>query len=185
MATHKCGMVLVTPRLSLRPLTMIDAEPLAALANDWQIARMTAFIPHPYTLDAARAFIASRGDASELTFGVRDRTGFVGCCGVETGEVAGAEIGYWVGAPYRGRGYATEMTRALIRLAFANGCNRVTIGHFADNPASARVIAACGFVPTGMAERWCRARAALVTCPTYDMNRERAAALGYLQAGPT
>ncbi|MCA6272791.1 MAG: GNAT family N-acetyltransferase, partial [Phenylobacterium sp.] len=51
--------VLETPRLQLRSLRLSDAPRIAALCADFEVARTTARIPHPYTLADAEAFLAS------------------------------------------------------------------------------------------------------------------------------
>ena len=51
--------------------------------------------------------------------------------------------------PYWGRGFATEATRAVIEIARLLGHARLSAGHFADNPASGRVLRKAGFKPTG------------------------------------
>ena len=61
--------------------------------------------------------------------------------------VEGGHIGYCVLAPYRRRGYATEMLRQGLVVARAAGVDRVLITCNQDNVASARVIARCGGQP--------------------------------------
>ncbi|WP_164076774.1 GNAT family N-acetyltransferase, partial [Stenotrophomonas maltophilia] len=57
-----------------------------------------------------------------------------------TGTVAVAEIGWWLGRPYWGRGFATEAAGALVRAAFRESrLRRLTAGAFFDNPASLHV----------------------------------------------
>ena len=46
-----------------------------------------------------------------------------------------AELGYWIGRPYWGRGYATEAAREVVRYAFE---------HLGSNPASGRVMQKIG-----------------------------------------
>src|SRR3954466_16303828 len=100
--------VLETERLILRAPRFEDAATIAALVNDRRIAENTLRIPHPYTLADAQAFLrranASGGEiGSRLTARV---AAVLGCCGI--GKRAGEhpEIGYWLGVPYRVKGYA-------------------------------------------------------------------------------
>lgn len=68
-----------------------------------------------------------------------------------------AMIGYLLDPPHAGRGYATEVTAELLRLAFEElGVRRVTAGCFADNIASARVLEKNGFrrEQYGVADSW-------------------------------
>jgi len=56
-----------------------------------------------------------------------------------------AELGYWVGVPYWGNGYATEAARAVVKYGFGTlGLHRIFASHFANNPASARVLRKIG-----------------------------------------
>ena len=88
--------------------------------------------------------------------------------GYITGEPGQAEIGYWIGKPWWGRGYATEAAGTLVRHCFADvGFRQLTCGHFVDNPASERVIKKFGFRRVGTGAQWCEARKSEV--PTVDM----------------
>ena len=49
-----------TARLRLRPLTPSDAGDIAMLAGDWDVARMTGRIRHPYSLVDADQWIVQR-----------------------------------------------------------------------------------------------------------------------------
>ena len=56
-----------------------------------------------------------------------------------------AELGYWIGAPYWGNGYATEAAAAVVKYGFGTlGLHRIFASHFANNPASARVLRKIG-----------------------------------------
>ena len=77
-----------------------------------------------------------------------------------------AEMGYWIGKPYWGMGYATEAARAVILHAFQKErFDYLTVGHFRENPASARVIAKLGFEPSGELLRDCAARGSTSALP--------------------
>ncbi|MHA7871916.1 MAG: GNAT family N-acetyltransferase, partial [Hyphococcus sp.] len=72
--------------LYLRPLEETDAPRIAALCNDETLARNTSRLPHPYTLDEARRFIArAKREAetgAEYRFAVCDGDTVVACVGV-------------------------------------------------------------------------------------------------------
>ena len=88
-----------------------------------------------------------------------------------------AELGYWIGKPYWVMGYATEAVRALILHAFeTGGFAYIKVGHFSDNPASARIIAKFGFAPECQEMRDCAARGARAHCLTYRLDRATALA---------
>jgi RimJ/RimL family protein N-acetyltransferase len=143
--------VLQTERLTLRAPRRSDAKAIARLANDRRVAANTARIPHPYTAEDAEQFIAAvnRQDG-EATFVVTLEGHVIGACGIDVRENA-AEIGYWLGAPYWSRGYATEAARAVIDHAFGDlGHAMLHAGARVSNPASRRVLEKCGFQWTGV-----------------------------------
>jgi RimJ/RimL family protein N-acetyltransferase len=145
--------VLETERLALRPPRLEDAGALATLANDRRIAENTLRLPHPYALADAQAFIttANAGD-DETVFLITARAGVVlGACGIATLDGETPEIGYWLGVPFWGNGYATEAARALIDHAFGDlGYEVLQGGARVSNPASRRVLEKCGFQWTGV-----------------------------------
>jgi RimJ/RimL family protein N-acetyltransferase len=117
-----------------------------------------------------------------VVFAIANSGLLIGCTGYRAFGEDHAELGYWIGKPYWGLGYASEAVRALIIHAFErDGFDYLTVGHFTDNPASARVIAKFGFVPQGRQVRDCAARGTKAHCLTYRL--ERAAALaGFLRS---
>lgn len=137
--------VLKTARLTLRGPRPDDAKAIKSLVNDRRIAENTARIPHPYSLKDARTFIAS-AEGRPLFVITRDEGRIVGACGVATLRTDGPEIGYWIGVPYWGNGYATEAARALVDHAFGElGYEELHAGARVTNPASRRVLEKCGF----------------------------------------
>ncbi|HEX6536395.1 MAG TPA: GNAT family N-acetyltransferase [Gemmatimonadaceae bacterium] len=143
---------LETPRLILRPLVLSDAPEVQRLAGAREIADTTLTIPHPYRDGMAEQWIethdAQFAEGKMVTCGATERGG-----GALTGvislvlerEHARAELGYWIGTPYWGRGYATEGARAMLRYAFSElGLSRVYACHFSRNPASGKVMRKIG-----------------------------------------
>jgi RimJ/RimL family protein N-acetyltransferase len=143
--------VLATARLVLRAPRRSDGEAIAALANDRRIAANTARIPHPYGIDDAEQFIAAVNKREgEACFAVTLDGAPIGVCSVELRE-DGPELGYWLGVPHWGRGFATEAARALIDHAFGDLEHDTLIsGARVNNPASRRVLEKCGFQWTGV-----------------------------------
>lgn len=143
-----------TPRLLLRPGFPEDAPALAAAIADEAIARNLANVPWPYRMRDAEAFLASPRDPvlpSLLAFERTDGApGLVGCCGLGRRASGKVEMGYWIGRPHWGRGYATEACSALIEIARTLGLPSLEGSHFIDNPASARVLEKLGFEPVGI-----------------------------------
>jgi len=158
-------------RLTYRPIKARDAGRIAALAGDWDVARMTSRIPHPYSLLDADLWIASIA-TDEFVRGVECDGNLIGAIGFAEGERTQAEIGYWIGKAWWGNGYATEAARALMDYCFREcGIRRLTCGHFVDNTASARVISKLGFRRVGNGTQWCEARKIEVETIKYARQR--------------
>ncbi|WP_427025275.1 GNAT family N-acetyltransferase [Aureimonas ureilytica] len=161
-----------TARLVLRPVRMSDAPAIARHANDRQIAEMTSRIPHPYGLGHAESFLASVD--GELIFAITAREGgeFLGLCSLQALERPDtAELGYWLGRPFWGKGFATEAAQALIDYAFeALALGTVEVRCRVVNGASRRVIQKCGFGyrGTGLSTSLVAGR---VASETYAMDR--------------
>ena len=141
--------VLVTERLVMRRPHLDDVPELAALANNRRIADMLPRMPHPYGEAEARAFVAAASTASHLgdvyALTIAESGAFIGCTGLSPAE-RGLSLGYWIGEPYWGHGYATEAAHALIDAAFrATAVEEVQVACRVTNTASRRVIHKCGF----------------------------------------
>jgi len=141
-----------TERLTLRPFSLDDAGAVQRLAGDRDIAATTILIPHPYPDGAAEEWIGTHAGMFEhgegLTVAVTARAG-----GVLHGAVSltidarhhHAELGYWIGKAYWGRGYATEAARAVVDYGFHTlKLHRVFAHHMARNAASGRVLEKLG-----------------------------------------
>ena len=162
----------------LRALLLADAARISLLAGDYDVASMTGTIPHPYSEQQAAEWIASVLAGEEgVVFAIQRSGALIGCTGYRAFGEDHAELGYWICKPYWGMGYATEAVRALILHAFeAGGFAYLTVGHFSDNPVSARIIAKFGFAPQGKEMRDCAARGARAHCLTYRLDRTAALA---------
>jgi RimJ/RimL family protein N-acetyltransferase len=164
-----------TPRLTLRPGWPEDAPALHRAIAHEVVAMRLARLPWPYTLDHAEAWLGApptpgnhplliwahdRGPAPELVGGIGLHP---------AGDVL--EIGYWLTPSAWGCGYATEAGRAVVDMArHALGQERLVSGHFADNPASGRVLGKLGFRPVGAEQRHCLARGEDVECLTFELD---------------
>ncbi|WP_374656028.1 GNAT family N-acetyltransferase [Phenylobacterium sp.] len=149
--------VITTQRLRLRKPRRSDAAQLAIHANDFDVARMTTGMPYPYGVDHAEGFLekTSEGDPAREAVFVIDHPdhGAIGVLGFHTQEGRDSEIGYWLGRPWWGEGYATEAAKgALIWAHQAWGRRFMRAGHFTDNPASGQVLCNAGFLYTGDVE---------------------------------
>jgi RimJ/RimL family protein N-acetyltransferase len=146
--------VIETGRLLLRPPHEEDIEDMVRLANNYAVARMLASMPHPYFAADAREYLeklakGGTGDKGDCVYAITDAaTGaFMGLCGLHD-DPARFELpflGYWLGEPHWGSGYASEAARAMVCLFF-----KVTAGETLmascrnDNAASRAIIVKCG-----------------------------------------
>jgi RimJ/RimL family protein N-acetyltransferase len=156
--------ILETKRLTLRPPDRDDAARIAELAGDYDVARMTTRMPHPYTLADAEGFLAHceiADPAKEHVFAITTQDdGLIGMIGLHSQGGLGPEIGYWLGKPWWGRGLATEAAQAVLAFGRNDWRRKLLVsGHFADNPASGGVLTKAGFLYTGVVEdRFCVSR---------------------------
>jgi RimJ/RimL family protein N-acetyltransferase len=143
--------VLETERLTLRAPRHEDVKAIAVLANDRRIAENTTRIPHPYRLADAEQFVATVNQRDgEACFVIMLDGTLIGACGIDPRD-DGAELGYWLGAGYWGRGLMTEAARAAIDYAFGDLRHEtLQSGARVSNPASRRVLEKCAFQWTGV-----------------------------------
>ncbi len=161
---------LESERLILRPPRPSDIQSMTVWLSDYDVARMTSRVPHPYSEGDAESFLAL---AVEHRFVIQRKSDgvFLGMAGLHAEE--GYEFGYWLGKPFWGLGYATEAAHRLVRFAFeALGLETVHAGWFYDNPASGHVLAKLGARHNGSQVRDCRARGMAILC--HDMLLTRA-----------
>ena len=135
----------------LRPFAAADAARLAKLAGVTSVVRYTLGIPLPYSFEAAALWIAGLdarfGDGIELIYALSLRGHLVGSIGLTfEPEHQRAEIGYWLGEPYRGRGLTRAAVKALCDHVFKERhVNRIYGLCFPENIASHAVLRGAGF----------------------------------------
>lgn len=143
----------------LRPWLHSDAESLVRHANDSAVAAyLRDRFPHPYTPADAEQWLKTAVDQSPPTNFAIDVGGeAVGGIGLILGsdiEKCSAEIGYWLGRSFWGRGIATEAVRGLVGYGFREfRLTRVFANVFAGHIASARVLEKAGFRREGVRRR--------------------------------
>ncbi len=138
--------------LILRPWRSSDADALVRYANNRKVwLNLRDRFPHPYSEADARAWLnlraADTGDP--INFAIEFEGQAVGGIGLEfltDVHRMTAEIGYWLGEPMWGRGFATIAVNAVTRYAFATfELRRLQAAVFEWNPASARVLEKAGY----------------------------------------
>lgn len=139
----------------LRPLVAPDAQSLARHANDREIwLNLRDGFPHPYSVDDARAHISRVAQQDPCTsLGIIVEGNAVGSVSLRIGhdiERLNAEIGYWLGREFWGRGIMSEAVRLATTYGFQRlGMRRVFAVPFTRNTASHRVLEKSGYVLEG------------------------------------
>jgi len=149
---------LTTQRLVLRAFGASDTADVERLAGDFAIADTTLEIPHPYEPGMAAQWFATHGPKFEageviaLAITAREGGTLMGAVGLGIRQrFDRAEIGYWIGKPYWGRGYCTEAAKAVMEYGFTElNLNRIFAVHFKRNPASGRVMQKIGMTQEGL-----------------------------------
>jgi RimJ/RimL family protein N-acetyltransferase len=141
---------------SLRPWRDGDQQSLARQANNPKVAlHLRERFPRPYTLADAEAWIAVASvESPALNLAIVVQEQAVGGIGLAPGSDihrVSAEVGYWLGEEFWGRGIATCALRGLTHYAFAEFAilNRLFAYVDADHPASIRVLQKAGFREEG------------------------------------
>jgi RimJ/RimL family protein N-acetyltransferase len=167
-----------TDRLVLRRTEDGDIARLVELANNPAVAENLSRMPHPYGEADARSWLEELhrlpDGAAVFAIGLKaERGAFIGSCsyGPESGEV---DLGYWLGQPYWGRGYATEAGAAILAHAFeVNGVDRITAGCRLDNLASRRTLEKLGFQPVGRSSSFSLGAGRNFELDTFELARDR------------
>jgi len=139
---------LLMERLLLRPYIRADIPALVPLIGAQEVAATTLRIPHPYSASDAEAFFARIETGAEVRWAItlRPDGALIGGDGLRLERDQNrAELGYWLGVPYWGNGYATEAARAALQYGFeVLGLHRIHASHFSNNPASGAVLRKIG-----------------------------------------
>jgi len=153
-AAFRDGLPLETDRLVLRAPSMVDAARMTGLAGDWEVAKYTANIPHPYPdgeaerwLRGAMTSLRTPSGSVAVAIAIKPDPRLAGIVSVTLDRSCrSAELGFWLGQPYWGKGFASE---AIGRLAaFLRQRVKLAELHASALPAnrgSVGVLKACGF----------------------------------------
>lgn len=145
-------MAIETERLVLRPWRVEDAEDLYRYASHPDVGPIAGWPVHT-SVENSRDIIRNILAAPETYAVVPKETGHpTGSIGLMVGAASNigipdteAEIGYWIGVPFWGRGLIPEGVRAIMERAFMElGLERLWCGCFDGNEKSKRVQEKCG-----------------------------------------
>jgi RimJ/RimL family protein N-acetyltransferase len=145
-------MELALPSGVVRPWRRTDVPSLARHANDRRVwINLRDRFPHPYGIADAESFIDMATAMSPMTFFAiavdGEAVGGIGYTPHEDVERISAEIGYWLGPSWWGRGLTTSALVAVTRYAFEQHADlrRIYAVPFAWNAASFRVLEKAGY----------------------------------------
>ena len=152
-------MRLETQRLVLRPFEEADAPALFPIMNDPEVTANLLISPTFSEEDVAES-IGKRIAALEsrerysLAVVLKETGELIGVCSLisVSWEHLHAEVVYYLGKEFWGKGYTTEAARRLVQFGFEElGLERISVGCFVRNKASARIIEKLGFTFEGLA----------------------------------
>lgn len=138
LLTERLALELESTEAVLARIAAMPPADQAEVSPEWLARLRLAPVPTPWTHGVALVERATGAVVGSAGFkGPPDAEGVV-------------EVAYGLAPAYQGRGYAREAARALSEYALGAGGARCVRAHTrADNAASARVLAACGFTPVG------------------------------------
>lgn len=145
---------IATQRLRLVVPTLAMVPAMARFANNRAIYEMLARLPHPYDETHARQFVETiaRGPTTHAYAIVSGSGEYIGVISLMQFEPGAPELGYWLGQPFWGHGYASEAAFALVAATRATGAfSGLTAKALVDNSASCRVLEKAGLARTGEA----------------------------------
>ncbi|MBM7601667.1 RimJ/RimL family protein N-acetyltransferase [Virgibacillus halotolerans] len=143
--------ILQTDRLILRSYKVSDAPTAQKLAGERGLAE-TTFLPHPYTLEAAKEWIQGHsklieaGSAYPFAVTMESTKELIGTMTIRVDKLHNkGELAYWIGRPYWGKGYATEAAQLIIDFGFNElNLNRIWAPIMSKNKASCKVMEKVG-----------------------------------------
>ncbi|MDR2938608.1 MAG: GNAT family N-acetyltransferase, partial [Prevotellaceae bacterium] len=144
----------MTPPFSLREWQLSDAASLAENANNLRVwENLRDALPHPYTEEDGRQWLATVVDMPQpaTIFAIvvdGKAVGSVGFFPRTDVERITAELGYWLGEKYWGKGIVTAAVKQTVAYAFANfpELRKIYATPFGHNLASQKVLEKAGFV---------------------------------------
>ena len=141
-----------TARLILRPWNEKDADSLFKYASDPDVGPIAGWAPHTSVAESLEIIRTVFAAPEGYAVGLKETGEAVGCCGLIFGDNVDddrhreAELGYWIGKTYWGRGLMSEAVRAILKRGFeVLGLDVIWCSHYDGNIRSKRVIEKSGF----------------------------------------
>ncbi|WP_417320798.1 GNAT family N-acetyltransferase [Emcibacter sp.] len=145
-----------TDRLRLRPFEPGDAAGLSAILSDWEVTRwLSTNVPFPFSEQDGQEMIRARAadwDAGTgASYGVFDPASGEQLGGVRVFAFDPvSEIGYWLARETWGKGYGSEILKAVASACFTHSpIEQIVAQTSADNKGSQRILEKAGFIHEG------------------------------------
>ena len=142
-------------KVTIRPFTSSDIPRIAQLANDTQISNnLRDYFPSPYLISDAEAFInmiaKQNPKENHAIYWDEELVGNIGIHPFTDLYRYGAELGYWLGVDFWGKGIMTQAVPLIIKYGFdVMQLRRIQAGVIEYNQASGRVLEKCGLTIEG------------------------------------
>jgi RimJ/RimL family protein N-acetyltransferase len=170
---------LETPRLWLRWPRICDAAAIHKICSQWEVARYTARIPHPYPAGSAERFIYAAREANsaghDLTLvmtPIKGKSGAIGSISLESRGADRLALGFVLAPEAWGKGLGTEAAEAVIDAAFGlTPAVEILASVRVEHEASKAVLEKCGFALVGTGLQGAPARGGMVACHSFRLPR--------------
>lgn len=147
---HRLPATVTTDRLVLTTPGLAHVPEMAVLANNKALHAVLSRLPHPYDESHGRFFVETiaRGP-DEFAWSILHKAHYIGTIGLHLLPDELPELGYWLGEPHWGHGYATEAAHAVVAAARTAGYPALRSRALLSNHGSLNVLRKVGFVETG------------------------------------
>ena len=180
---------LETQRLWLRWPRIGDAPAIHKFCSQWEVARTTARIPHPYPTGSADRFVyasreanASGRDLTLVMAPIKGKSDAIGSISLESRGRDRLALGFVLAPETWGKGLATEAVEAMIGAGFAlTPAVEILASVMLENEPSKVVLDKCGFAFVGTGLQGAPARGGMVECMSFRLARADWAADGALR----
>lgn len=148
------NVTLETPRLLLRTFRQTDLHDFYEYASVAGVGEMAGWKHHESLAETQRVLDGFLAEKNIFALVDKEHGKVIGSLGLHTSNAGGTEyellrckeIGYVLSKAYWGRGLMPEAVKEVIRFCFDDlQAELLTVGHYAGNQQSKRVIEKCGF----------------------------------------
>jgi RimJ/RimL family protein N-acetyltransferase len=176
---RRLALPIETARLTLRDFVQSDFDAIYAYSSDPKVTKYLFFGPRDKdgTTDYLEGLLASQAESPRLRFelAVQEKASgrVIGACDLSYIESNVVDLGYMLGLPDWGKGYATEIAMALVDAAFSElRAERVISTVDVNNRASIHVLEKIGMRWEAVFRKHRRAKNRWWDCHLFILPRE-------------